>query len=96
MASSPGAESVYLYRSSQSDNTVFVESACGDRGIVQCMCMRAFCVVHAQSGFVRAITCTFVHGFQNNMAQLVSSMSKVPFETFFSGRLKVKVTLKVK
>ena len=28
------------------------------------------------SSFVRAITCTFVHGFQNNWAQLVSLRSK--------------------
>ena len=28
------------------------------------------------SGFVGAITCTFVHGFQNNLAQLFSSRSR--------------------
>ena len=33
----------------------------------------------------RAITCTFMHGFQNNFAQLLSSRRR----TFFSGRLKV-------
>ena len=37
------------------------------------MCVRALCVrcacVHP-SEFVRAIACTFMHGFQNNLAQL--------------------------
>ena len=34
----------------------------------RCMCVRALCV--RPSGFVRAINCTFVDGFQNNLAQL--------------------------
>ena len=45
------------------------------------------------SGFVQAITCTFVHGFQNNLAQLVSLKSKIATGDICSGRLKVKVTL---
>ena len=40
---------------------------------------------------VRAITCTFMYGFQNSFAQLLPLRRKVPFELFF-GRLKVKVT----
>ena len=36
---------------------------------VHALCMRL-------SGFVWAITCIFVHGFQNNLAELVSSKSK--------------------
>ena len=32
---------------------------------------------------VRAITCTFMHGFQNNFAQFLSSRGEVPFELFF-------------
>ena len=37
------------------------------------------CVVHAcvhLFGFVQAITCTFKHGFENNMAQLFSLTSR--------------------
>ena len=41
---------------------------------------------------VRAITCTFMNGFQNNFAQLLSSRRRSAFETFVSGRLKIKVT----
>ena len=51
------------------------------------------CIVHALSGFVPAITCTFVRGFRNNMAQLVSLRSKSAIGNICSGRLKVKVTL---
>ena len=48
-----------------------VKPACSERDIVvttsvQCMRMHALCVVHA-SRFVRVITCTFMHGFQNNL-----------------------------
>ena len=43
--------------------------------------MHALCV--HMSGFVWTITCTFVHGFQNNLAQ----------SSPCSGRLKVKNTL---
>ena len=49
---------------------IIVEPACGERDIavtifVRCMCVRA-------PGFVWAITCTFMHGFQNNLVQLLS------------------------
>ena len=40
--------------------------------LVRCMCVRQ--CVHASvrpSGFVRTITCTIMHGFQNNLAQLL-------------------------
>ena len=40
---------------------------------------------------VRAITCTFMHGFQNNFAVTVLEEEKCHFK-HFSGRLKVKVT----
>ena len=44
----------------------FVETACGERNIVtisvRCMCVCCACV--HPSGFVRAITSTFMHGFQ--------------------------------
>ena len=36
---------------------------------------------------------TYVHGFQNNLAQLVSLRSKSAIGNICSGRLKVKVTL---
>ena len=38
-----------------------------------CACVRASV---RPSGFVRAITCTFMHGFQNNFAQLLPSRRK--------------------
>ena len=42
---------------------------------------------------VRAITCTFMHGFQNNFAHLLSSRRRSAVRNIFSRRLKVKVTL---
>ena len=51
---------------------------------------------------VRAITCTFMHGFQNNFAQLLSLKNKVPSETIFfrkvegqghRGQIKVKMVI---
>ena len=39
------------------------------------MCTLGMCL----SGFVWAITCTFVHGFQNNLAQLLSSWIRSVF-----------------
>ena len=42
---------------------------------------------------IRAITCTFMHGFQNNFAQLLSSRRRSAVGNISSGRLKVKVTL---
>ena len=53
----------------------FGELACGEQDIdvtisVQCMCIvRLF-------AFVRAITSTFMHIFQNNLAQLFSLRSR--------------------
>ena len=41
---------------------------------------------------VRAITCTFMHGVQNNFAQLLPLIRKSAMGNIFSGRLKVKVT----
>ena len=58
----------------------FDECAC-----VVCVLCSA-CVAHL-SGIVWAITCTFVHGFQNNLAQFLSSKSRSV------DRAKVKVTL---
>ena len=46
-----------------------------------CACIMHACVV-CPSGFVQAITCTFMHGFQNNLAQLLSSREIMPYETF--------------
>ena len=65
---------------------LFVKLTCSERDIVVtasvwCTCVRA--CMHP-SRFIRAITCTFLHGFQNNLAQLFSMRSgvEVPFETF--------------
>ena len=41
---------------------------------------------------VRAITCTFMQGFQNNFAQLLSLRSESAVRNICSRRLKVKVT----
>ena len=46
-----------------------------------------------QPGLVRAITCTFVDGFQTNLAQFFSLKSEGAILNIGSGRLKVKVTL---
>ena len=43
--------------------------------LIQCMCVCVLCM-HL-TGFVWAITCTFVNGFQNNLAQLLSSRSRI-------------------
>ena len=62
-----------IYRTSKL--SLFVEPACGERDI-HCSCynfisvhVRALCV--RLSGFVQTITSTFMHGFQNNLAQFV-------------------------
>ena len=52
----------------ESNATIFVEPACGERDIVvtisvRCTCM--FCSCLRPPGFVRAITSTFMHEFQN-------------------------------
>ena len=54
------------------------------------MFVHALCV-HL-SGFIQVIPCTFVHGIQNNLAQLASLRSKSAIRNICSGRLKVKVT----
>ena len=55
---------------------IFVKPACGEGDIVVailvwCMCVHCACM-HPSIQFCRGITSTFVHGFQNNMAQLMS------------------------
>ena len=70
---------------------IFVEPSCGERDIVviisvQCMCVHLF-------EFVLAITYTFMHGFQNDLVQLLSSRSRSAISNNCSGRLKVKVAL---
>ena len=52
---------------------VFVEPACG-KGRHSCYNFRSVYV--RASGFVRAITSIFMHGFQNNSAQLLSLRRK--------------------
>ena len=42
---------------------------------------------------VRAITCTFMHGFQNNFAQVFSLRCSSAIRNICLGRLEVKVTL---
>ena len=59
---------------------------------VGCMCI-CYALFVRLSGFVRAITCIFVHGFQNNLAQLLSSKSKSAILNICLGRLKIKVSL---
>ena len=44
------------------------------------------------SGFVRVITPTFMHGFQNYLTQVVLEEEKCHLK-YFLGRLNVKVTL---
>ena len=58
---------------------IFVQPACSEQDIivttlVQCMC-GCECIV-LPSRFVQAIASTFMHGFQNNLAQLLSSSSR--------------------
>ena len=65
---------------------LFVEPACGERNICynfSSVYVRALRV--RPSGFVRAITSTFMHEFQNNLAQLFSLRSKTSIlKHFFS------------
>ena len=61
---------------------IFVKLACGERDIVvsisvRCMCMLCVC---ASVQICRTKPCTFVHEFQNYLAQLMSSRSRS--ETF--------------
>ena len=50
------------------------------------------CMHHA-SEFIGATTSTFMHGFQNYLAQLLSVRRRSAIRYIFSGWLKVKVTL---
>ena len=54
---------------------ILVEPACGEHDIVIYAC-----IVHL-SRFVWAITSTFMHGFQNNLAVCCPRRVEVPFET---------------
>ena len=47
-------------------NSVYAHALC-----VACAWLVRACIV-CPSGFLRAITCTFMHGFQNNLAQLLT------------------------
>ena len=42
---------------------------------ISVQCMRMHARVARPSGFLWAITCTFMHGFQNNLAQVFSLTS---------------------
>ena len=53
--------------------------------------MHALCM-HL-SGFVQAITSTFINGFQNNLAQVFSLPSRSAILNICSGQLKIKVGL---
>ena len=78
-----GDRLMYLHLTFTTDlSNIFLEPAFSERDIVvtilvQHVCVRCacLCIVHS-SGFVWAITCTFMHEFQNNLAQLLSSRSK--------------------
>ena len=61
---------------------VFGEPACGGQDIVVttlnlCMCLS--CAYVHLSRFTQAIACTFMHGFQNNLAQLFSLRNRSAF-----------------
>ena len=60
-------------------NNLFVEPACDERDVIvtisiRCICVRWACV--RPSEFVRAITSTFMHGFQKYLGQLFSLRSE--------------------
>ena len=59
---------------------------------VACAWLVRACIVRL-SGFFRAITCTFMHGFQNNSAQLFTLTRRSAIWNICSGTLKVKVIL---
>ena len=59
----------------------------------ECTCVVRACVVRASVWFVWAITSTFMHGFQNNTAQMFSVRSRSAIRNICSDKLKVKVTL---
>ena len=64
--------------------------------ISECLCVCSLAWVGGcvgPSGFVRAITSTFMHRFQNNFAQLLSFRSKSAIWNICLGKLKGKATL---
>ena len=82
--SSVGSSAVNFFRISVF-SSIFVEPTCSEQDIgvtifIWCMCIcvhmcACVCGVDAcvpPSGFVWAITSTFMHGFQNDLAQLFS------------------------
>ena len=74
---------------------LFVQPACDEGDIVVTTSVRCKCghVCVRPSGFVRAITYTFVHVFQTDLHSSFSSVVEVPFD---ACRLKFKVTMNVK
>ena len=59
----------------------FFALACDKQDIVVKISVQCMCIVRLFA-FVRAISSTFMHGFQNNLAQLFSLRSKSAFGTF--------------
>ena len=60
---------------------IFVEPSCG---YARHSCYSFSSVYVRASKFVQTITCMIMHGFQNNLAQLLPLRgAEVPFETFF-------------
>ena len=55
--------------------------------------MLGCCACLHPSKFVRAITCTFMRGFENNLAQLFFLRGRRAVLNICLGRLKIKVTL---
>ena len=53
---------------------LFVDPACSERDIVVKISGR--CYVPPSVQIVQAITCTFVQGFQNNLAQLLTMRNR--------------------
>ena len=69
---------VAMVREKYPENNFFKPAKCGEQDIVvtasfRCMCVHCECVPCAS---VCLLTCKFVHGFQNNLAQLFSLRSK--------------------
>ena len=59
-----------------------MEPACGEGAYllqlefgVCALCLRAWCVFVHPSGYVQAITCTFMHRLENNLAPLFALRS---------------------
>ena len=78
--------------------TVCSLPACGEQDKVVTTSVWCMCIVHAcmhLSGLVQAITCTCMHGFQINLAQLFSLRSRRAIWNICYVRLKVKVILAI-